>query len=545
VTGAWCPWPPLWDFSIASLLRALGFTGIDALAVAIWVAPLLGAIFAATLGVAIAWRLGAPAGLVAGLGVAVPMPLIFVSQLARLDHHVAEGPLMVAIAATVAWIAGDASGPVRPGRALVLAIVLTSALFVQTALLLGCGVAFGVLLLLAPCRARLVEGAIGFAVPTLAIGAYRLTLPADYPESAWFLGVPHALLLGGAAVALALAATPWLWRLPRPARAIVAAGLPAVILSAMPSIRSVVGQGGGFFGGDRWLSTIDEFRPFFDDRATIWLDALLLAPTVAAVLLFVAARKDESRSRLALALFAISYGALAITSRRLVYVSVPLIALAGTYAFDGEFRAGRKRLAGWIAALVVLAPGIATFVYLPSAGRSPGVQTEATIRAAIALRSLTTPGRVLAPWDRGHLVAFYSGRQVVIDNFGTMGKPGELEAAATALLSADDEALRRYCRDRGVTFILLNHPIAQLAATARIAGFDERRYARGTGWIEAGPDAAATFWWRAYFANGKAAIAGIGPPAPVRGFHLVWEDEMDVAYAFGLRGDAAQIWAVD
>ncbi|MBI2215135.1 MAG: hypothetical protein HYU52_15915, partial [Acidobacteria bacterium] len=192
VTGAWCPWPPLWDFSIASLLRALGFTGIDALAVAIWVAPLLGAIFAATLGVAIAWRMGVPAGLVAGLGVAVPMPLIFVSQLARLDHHVAEGPLMVAIAATVAWIAGDDSGRIRPGRALVLAIALTSALFVQTALLLGCGIAFGALLLLAPCRARLVEGAIGFAVSALAIGAYRLTLPADYPESAWFLGVPHA-----------------------------------------------------------------------------------------------------------------------------------------------------------------------------------------------------------------------------------------------------------------------------------------------------------------------------------------------------------------
>ena len=58
-------------------------------------------------------------------------------------------------------------------------------------------------------------------------------------------------------------------------------------------------------------------------------------------------------------------------------------------------------------------------------------------------------------------------------------------------------------------------------------------------------DAESTFWWRAYFGGERAAVAGIAEPKPVRGFRLVWTDEMDVGYAFGLRGDAAQIWAVE
>jgi hypothetical protein len=152
---------------------------------------------------------------------------------------------------------------------------------------------------------------------------------------------------------------------------------------------------------------------------------------------------------------------------------------------------------------------------------------------------------VLAPWDCGHLIGFYSGRPAVIDNFGSVGRPGELQAAAAALLATDDAALARYCRERGIAYIILNHPIEQLAATASIAGFDGAAYARGTEWIEPGPAAGSTFWWRAYFGDGRAAVAGVAQPKPVTGFRLVWEDEMDVAYSFGLRGDAAQIWAVE
>lgn len=545
VTGAYCPWPPLWDFSVATLLKLFGLRGIDALSLAAWLAPLIGSIFAATLAAWLARRLGSLAGLVAGLGIAVPIPLVYVGGLARLDHHVVEGPLMIAIAAATVVIVRDRDDRVRPGRAVLLAAALCAAIFVQTALMLGAALAFGIILLLGACRARFVEGSIAFATAAVAVEAYRLTLPGDYPFSPWFLGAPHALLLAAAAVSLALAASPVLARLDSFPRAVAAAIPPAVALLAVPSIRRGLSEGGGFLGGDRWLSTIAEFKPYFNDPPTLWLDALVLAPVVAAVPLAILSRRRGETGRLAVAIVALAYGILAISSRRLAYIAAPLAALAGAFAFDTALRLGRRGLAAGIAALAVLAPALATAVYLPSAKLPPNAHTEATTRAALALRKLPESGRVLAPWDRGHLISFYGGRAPVVDNFGTMGRPGELEAAAAALLATDDAALLRYCRERGVAYVVLNHPIEQLAPTATIAGLDGSRYARGRTWVERGPDAESTFWWRAYFGGERAALAGVPEPKPVRGFRLVWRDETDIAYAFGLRGDGAQIWAVE
>jgi asparagine N-glycosylation enzyme membrane subunit Stt3 len=329
------------------------------------------------------------------------------------------------------------------------------------------------------------------------------------------------------------------------ARAFAAVILPAAAMFSVPAIRNGLSEGGGFLGGDRWLSTIAEFRPYFNDPPTRWLDALLLAPLVVAVPLAVTARRRGETGRLAIALFAIAYGAMAISSRRFAYIAVPLAALAGALAFDMALRLGRRSAAIWVAVLVVVAPAIATAIYIPLMKERPDVHTEATIRAALALRQLPASGRILAPWDRGHLIAFYGGRAAVVDNFGSVERRSELTAAAAALLATDDAALLRYCRERGVAYIVLNHPIEQLAATATIAGLDGDRYARGRSWIERGPDAESTFWWRAYFGGERAAIAGVPQPKPVRGFRLVWRDEMDVGYAFGLRGDAAQVWAVE
>ncbi|MGK2856856.1 MAG: hypothetical protein ACSLFQ_06590 [Thermoanaerobaculia bacterium] len=545
VTGAFCPWPPLWDFSVATLLRLLGLRGIEALSLGAWFAPLLGSIFAATLGALLARRLGAVAGLVAGLGIAVSIPLVFVAQLSRFDHHVVEGPLMIAIAIATAVIVRDGEERVRLGLAGLLAASLCAALFVQTALILGAALAFAIILLLGARRAMFVEGAVAFGVTALAVEGYRLTLPDDYPFDPWFLGSLHALVLGAAAAALLLAATPLLMRRSPVWRALLAAIPPTVALLAIPAIRRGLSKGGGFLGGDRWLSTIAEFQPYFNDPPTRWLDSLVLAPFFVVVPLAVSAWRRRETGRLAIALFAIAYAILAVSSRRLVYIAIPLAALAGSFAFESAHRLGRRGIMAWTAALVVLAPALATAVYLPSAKRPPDAHTEATIRAALALRRLPASGRVLAPWDRGHLISFYGGRNPVVDNFGTMGRRGELEAAAAALVATDDDALLRYCRERDIAYIVLNHPIEQIAATATIAGFDGDRYARGRGWIERGPDAESTFWWRAYFGGGRAELAGVPLPKPVRGFRLVWTDEMDVAYAFGLRGDAAQIWAVE
>src|SRR5205085_720330 len=77
-----------------------------------------------------------------------------------------------------------------------LAVFLTAAMFVQTALVIAAGLSFAVLFLM---RKR---AALAFAVPALAIALYRLTRPPGYPNSQWFLGWTHAALFAGAAVAL-------------------------------------------------------------------------------------------------------------------------------------------------------------------------------------------------------------------------------------------------------------------------------------------------------------------------------------------------------
>jgi len=536
--GAYCPWPPLWDLSAAAMLKLLGFNGVSSLKAATWMEPVFASLFAAALCFVVVLRWGSLAGASAGVMIATARPLIFISSLARLDHHFLEGPLaLVILGATAVLICRPRS--LAGLFSLSAGIIL--ALFVQTALMIAAGLSV-LLLLWFASREALLKASLAFASAAAVVAVYRYRLPSDYPDSAWFLGYPHALLLVAASVALAVAGLPLFAKHSRLLRILSGGAAGAMVAVSFPAVRDSLTAGAGFLGGNEWLSGIQEFQPFFTDRGRVWLDALLLVPMLPTLALARSAIREKSPLDAAIAVFALLYSLLSVSSRRFAYVSIPLLAFSGAVAIHRKLQHGARVEARIFAALMVLPMLLPTLVYRPSSRPEPRV--ESLIHASFALRILPAPGGVLAPWDAGHLLNYYSGRSVAIDNFGDVGRPGVFKESLGMLLSEDDDRFAAWCRKKGIAYVVLEHPIEQLGAYARILGIDSRRYVLGGHRPRVMPNGERTFWWRAYFSGTRAAIAGVASPLPVKHFRLVWTDLNDVNFDFGMRGNAAQIWEV-
>jgi len=283
---AWCPWPPLYDVTMAAIARVVGLDRV------IWIPPIAFSLFAATLAITVGW--------IAGLGVALAPYLIDVSSVARIDHHWIEPALVVAIL-------------FARKRPLLLAIAMTCALFVQPALIIACGLVFFV------CD-RSAARAFAFAAAVVVL--YRLS--ASYPDNGWFLGWPHAALLTAAAVALLL--KPKWYAIPIGA---------AIALPWLPQIL----EGMLFIRGDRWFRSIVEFQPLFHHAASIGTDFANVGGGVIALLLLLfyvgraSARPVGLKPDLrAVTLFAVVYLVLAISSQRFLVPGTAAFAVAGESA---------------------------------------------------------------------------------------------------------------------------------------------------------------------------------------------------------------------
>ncbi|HWW59973.1 MAG TPA: hypothetical protein VN181_01270, partial [Thermoanaerobaculia bacterium] len=171
LAGAYCPWPPLYDLTCAVLSHIIDVR---------WLPPIGFALFAGL----IALRSG-----VAGLAMAVAPYLVGISRTSHIDHHWVEPMLMLAIVFAA-----------RAHRGTLLGIALVAALFVQPAFIVAAALAFVALYLDGAHR----QGFAAFATAAVAVAGYAAMRPADYPDSAWFLGWPHAAVLIGAAVAFAI-----------------------------------------------------------------------------------------------------------------------------------------------------------------------------------------------------------------------------------------------------------------------------------------------------------------------------------------------------
>ncbi len=487
--GAFCPWPPLYDLAMGGIARIAGIGSI------IWIAPLLFAAFAALLAHGAAIRWGMTSGLMAGCGVALSPYLIGISRVASIDHHWVEPMLVVAIVFAV----------VRRNAA-ALAVAMTAALFVQTALIVACGLALIAVVLLDRSREALRAGAIGFSIAAAAVALYRLTRPTGYPDGPWFLGTTHAALLAAAALSCAIA----LFLLSRrqriegaPGEGRAARGESWIALAcgaiALIPFAHTLTNGAHFFAGDPWLRSIVEFQPMFRDPARIGTDLANLGGGVIALLLCIVVAR-----RSAAAPCGRNERILGFLRSRICFFRSP----AGAFSFRESCSSSspgrspprsRNRLIRAAAVLLTLAPPVAYDLY--ALAHPEPRQSDPVVALAAEIAPLP-PGRVLAPWHAGHAIDVFGTHAVVIDNFGSMPDAAAFASANTALLESSPAALAAWCRLRGVRYLALADPNQHLPAAAACAGLDPHLYART-------PLAGRTVWARLW--RGEPLFVRVAP----------------------------------
>lgn len=542
-SGAFCPWPPLYDMTAGLVARATGGgTAVAALARVAWLPPLVMALAAALVAAGLIRRFGWFAGLVGGAGVALSIYSIDKSRLGAIDHHYLEFPLVLGILLAVVGVtrARDPRSALTLGG--LLAVAISLAVFVQPALVFAAGVALLSVLLLprAESMPRLAAAA-GFAVAAALVFFYRSVQPAGYPDNEWYLGAPHAALLFGAAAACAGQA----WLLgrvgSRPAAFVAAVALGALLIAAVPSaLNSFVG-GSQFFGGNRWLKSISEFQPLFFHETSDWL--FDLADLGGGALLAVPILFDRTwwkGSRLGLLLFNTAYLVAAVSSMRFLAVAAPLVAVSGAVYFAHLRNAGRRRLAAAVAVLL-LAPGFALSA-LRVARPAPAIEPQGVpmVQAARTIaRAGAWPGAVLPPWSWGHLFNVVAGRRVLVDNFGSASAPTEFENSTSILFVTREKMLADFCSRYGVRFLVFDDPLPYFAARVDMSGLRRSAYEDPVGSGEPTRLMRATFWWRAYFEGGRAR-SDLGPAgAPFSRFRLV---RVETEPESSRRPTAVQIW---
>jgi len=467
--GAFCPWPPLYDRLLGGFAHLTGATTqAEVLARVKWIPPVGGALFVAF---AVAWidrRYGRAAAVAVGVALAASPFIVTQSWVGSIDHHWTEPIFVFAIVVGVV-----------ERRALLLAVALTAAMFVQTALLVAAALAFVILFFTSDGR----EGAIAFGTGAIAFALYRATRPPGYPDNAWFLGWTHAALFAAAAVACAYLA----WRGSR----LFALLAGACVVLATPTAPAALLGGSHFFGGEHWLQTISEFQPLWKAHGD---DLLSIAAGLGAgaILAWPLLRREWR-----VAAFAILYLLLTITSRRFWSVSIPMLAVAGAIE-----AARRNRLA--LAAVALIPPiQFALWMLYP---QPPVASAYRPWFAAARFMHGQPSGRVLAPWSVGHLIDVVGGRAVIVDNFGTMPDEIAFERAHDAILTTHEESLARYCDENGIRFVAYDRPRALPAATA-IVGVDfPPKLAASTVWLRATRGAPLRLFRRVWAEDGIVIV---------------------------------------
>jgi asparagine N-glycosylation enzyme membrane subunit Stt3 len=466
VAGAFCPWPPLYDVASGGAARLLGArTASDAvLNRVIWFPPIIFALFTAITVLILATNCGIVVAIVTGIALATSPFLVTTSWIGSIDHHFLEPALTFAIlGAACLAMRRDA---IRTG--VLLGVAITAAMFVQTALLVAAALAFVVLFFWSDG----IAASCGFGIAAIAVAIYRMTRAPGFPDNQWFLGWTHASLFAGAAVACAVIAIRPRWR-----AAALLAGLAVVLIS--PGVPAALFSGAHFFGGDRWLKTIMEFQPLWRARGDDLLSDLAGLSGGAILVWFLFARTIRTRDhvRLSVAIFAIAYLILTISSRRFWIVAIPLLALAGALYIPLIVR---RRLAILAALALALPPPLqlAGWLLTPIPPVPPNQQQW--LRAASFIRALP-PGRVLAPWSMGHAIDVEGRHPVIIDNFGTMPEAKTFEIAQEALLSSSEATLAGYCDAAHVRYLILETPRFGIASANAILG--TQRATESTWWL--------------------------------------------------------------
>jgi hypothetical protein len=530
VTGLWCPWPPLYDLAAGGAARLFGATRLsDVIRVVVWFPPLLFALFVAAATFLVARDHGGVAGALIAAALASSPFLVHFSSIGAIDHHFLEPPLAFAIA--FATIRASRAADAR-GAGVLLGAAMIAAMFVQTALLIACAIAFLLLFL----NGGQTAGWIAFTIAALAVGAYAFTRDPGYPINQWFLGWPHAAIFYGAAAALFLRA--------RGAPRLLALIAGGALTAAFPAAGASIFGGAHFLGGDPWLRTIAEFLPVISEPPIDLISDIALLSGGAVLVWFLVRRRDATSRTVAL--FAILYVLLDLSSRRFRPLAISFLALAGALVAAQWFAEGRRRAAFIAILLVAIPPPLQLALWMRTPDNPVEESQMPSIRAAAFLQRQSAGGRVLAPWSMGHTLDVLGGRPVILDNFGSMPDRLLFERAHDALLTNDEATLARECDAMNVRWIVFDNPVYDLPEAANIVSVDAANYVAIGSSGEATHItklAQATCWWRAYFHRGAAQPRQGMFGKPLTRYRLVYVDPQPAWRGSPVdNGPAVEIW---
>jgi hypothetical protein len=481
--GGRAVWPPLHDATLALFARLGGSTATEPekgllVAAAFPVLELVGVVLAAA---ALARRFGGVEGAAAAAWLAALSPVLARrGAFGEIDHNVTEvlGALLLAL------LAGLVGARLREGRrafagamlfgaGVLLALGFFAGLALSAAVVAG---GFLVRELVAPEEGKGISAVLagGFALAGLALPPFASLRVTPDPGDPWRLGPVYVLVLAAAALVCGAVALAPLARArvrnPRadatdaqPQHEAFGLGLCHIALAALSALaalalfalepsaaRAGFLKGLGFVGStDRWLSTIEEFRPVttLDPIAAI-LPAAIVGLAAAAVALRLHAWR-------ALPVFVpfLALLALALVQKRFLPLAAAFgaVAAGAVWPVARETRGARLAVAtALVAGVLAAAPRVLSYVGLTLRAENVA-ETSAGELAGAMLRDLTPdPGDppawgVLAPWDYGHAILRNSGRAVALNNFGNF-QPGFERALAIFLETSPRKAFDELTR---------------------------------------------------------------------------------------------------
>jgi len=409
-------------------------------------------------------------GYAAGWVVALLPQSVAVSQLGRLDHHVAE-VLLMALLALWAARALTLMPHLRDGlrfEARGVAIAL-AAMHVFNGSVVYLSIATLMLLAMVLFRPqqqiRLDRCLVGTGAPAMALAAGALAVVvrpavASHGHALSFMYSsylqPSLVALAGlviAAVAVAARVSPhevvtdggWVTARTAARRAAVALGLLApvglVVLLAAPSAWEQIGSGLSLWlaKDDAWMAAIDETQPLLSGppwvaaswaRCGSYFGVLgLAAPALIPLGLWEAWRQDRTRGAWLMS-WTLALTLLTLIQSRFGRIATVNLAICTALGLSALVRLGDRkaaRLGDWQRGVAVIAATMAIAVGDPTMKNAFAPNPKpltAAAEAAIFLRDNTPPVQrgvgsgVLAPWDMAFAVAQLGERPVVVSGFG-------------------------------------------------------------------------------------------------------------------------------
>jgi hypothetical protein len=490
--GAVAPWPPGFDFIVATL--ALPARDRSGALVMISLAPVLLGMALVVLAGWAARRL-APAspwwvGWLAATLVAIFPQAVSVARFGNPDHHIAEALIMLGLglwshAGWQALASGAPSRARRIGFELAGAALVTIAIasFIGTPMYAWIAAASLALANLLWGRGARLCWAAG--APALALGAaggalvYRGSI-AEHGQlfSYVYPSLLQPLLVSAAALGCAVASLlGWAWSRGPRARGACLAFVPALIAVALlvPSGRAALAE--VLHGLYEWfadssspLAALTENQPLFTAYAPglpFWSRAHryygvfgIALPLLIGAGLLLHVRRDGLRRTTPFVIWTGCVVVLMLLQNRFGRVGLVNLAICTAFVFDAAVRARRwARHLVWAAPLLAFAfdPAFA-FYRWPERGDMPlpGIQ-----EASVFLRAHTPPPRagsrsgVLVRWDAAHFIVRYAERPVTATGYGVYVAPDAIDEVARIWLDAEPH-LMRFAQQRDLGFVALS-----------------------------------------------------------------------------------------